>query len=185
MKKLLCLLALVPALTGCAAADQAMEQALAFRGALLGAEQVRFQARITADYIDHAEQFTLSCTGNGEGAVAFEVDAPEEIAGITGTVAGTEGTLRFDDTILAFPLMDDDSLSPVSGPWVMLSALRSGCITACTREGELLRLTVDEGYGDDALTVDVWLRGESLVAAEISWRGRRQLTMELENFGLV
>ena len=185
MKRILCLPVLVLALAGCTQADQAMEQALAFRGRLLGTEWVSFQARITADYIDHAERFTLNCAGDPDGTVAFEVAAPEEISGITGTVKGDEGTLGFDDTILAFALMDDESLSPVSGPWVMLSALRQGYITSCGREGELLRLTVNQTYEEDALTVDVWLAGQTPVAAEISWRGRRQLTMELENFSLV
>lgn len=185
MKKILCLTALVLALTGCTAADGEMEEALAFRSKCLGAERITFQAEISADYIDHVEQFTLDCSADTAGALSFTVAEPEEIAGITGTVAGERGTLTFDDTILAFPLMDDGHLSPVSGPWVMLSAVRAGYITSCAREGELLRVTVNDSYADDALTVDVWLQGDTIVAAEIAWRGRRQMTLEIGAFQIV
>ena len=185
MKKLICLPVLVLALAGCSAGSAELEEALAFRSAILGAQKVSFQAQISADYIAHVEQFTLNCTADSAGAVTFEVAEPEEISGITGTVAGTEGTLNFDDTILAFPLMADERLSPVSGPWVMMKALRSGCITSCGQEGELLRVTVDDSYEDDALTVEVWLSGQEIVAAEISWQGKRQMTMEIEGFGLL
>lgn len=182
MKKILCLPVLILALAGCTAGSEEMEAALAFRSKLLGAQSVTFQAEISADYIDHVERFTLDCRTDSAGALTFEVAEPEEIAGITGTVVGETGTLTFDDTILAFPLMADDYLSPVSGPWIMMKALRSGYITSCAVEGELLRVTVDDSYADDALTLEVWLSRETIVASEISWQGRRQMTMEIEEF---
>lgn len=184
MKKLLCLWTAAIFLTGCSAGDQLMEEALAFRGRLLGAERIGFCVRIVADYIDHAEVFSLECTADREGTVAFRVAEPEEISGITGSVAGKTGTLSFDGTILAFPLMEDAGISPVGAPGVLLSALRSGFITACTREGELLRVTLDDGYGEDVLTVDVWLLGQTPVAAEVSRQGIRLVSMELEDFSL-
>lgn len=185
MKRMLCVLMLILVLAGCTSTSGEMEAALAFRSALLGAQSVTFEARISADYIDHVEAFTLNCRTDAAGALRFEVAEPEEIRGITGTVVGEEGTLTFDDTILAFPLMADDRLSPVSGPWVMMKALRSGYITACVMEGELLHITVDDSYADDALTLEIWLQGETVAAAEISWQGRRQMTMEIEGFSIV
>lgn len=184
MKKILCLPVLILALAGCSSTSEEMEAALAFRSKLLGARSVTFRAEISADYIDHVEQFTLNCATDSAGALSFEVAQPEEIAGITGTVTGESGTLRFDDTILAFPLMAEERLSPVSGPWVMMKALRSGYITSCAVEGELLHITVDDSYEDDALTLEVWLSGETVVAAEIAWQGRRQMTMEVEDFAI-
>lgn len=181
MKKILCLLASMLMLTGCSA-DAEMEAALAFRSKLLGAQSVTFEAEIRADYIDHVEEFTLNCRTDSAGALTFSVEEPEEISGITGTVAGEEGTLTFDGTVLAFPMMADDRLSPVSGPWVMMKALRTGYITACAREGELLHLTVDDSYADDALTLEIWLEEDQVKACEIAWQGRRQMTMEIEDF---
>jgi hypothetical protein len=181
LKKVICLLALV-VLAGCAPGNGAMEQALQIRSDLLGATQVSFDAKVSADYIDHVEQFTLRCQVDEAGAVRFEVIHPAAISGITGSVAGQQGTLTFDDTVLAFPLMAQERLSPVSGPWVMMQALRSGQITACAEEDGLLHLTVDDRYGEDPLTLEIWIRGDAVAAAEIAWRGMRQMTMELEQF---
>lgn len=182
MKKILCLLASMLLMTGCMGVDEEMEQAIALRGRILGAQSVSFEAEICADYIDWVEEFSLSCRTDSAGALTFRVTEPEVISGITGTVAGEQGSLTFDDTVLGFPLLADDRLSPVSGPWVMVKALRSGYITAVVREGEKLHLTVDDSYAEDALTLEIWLEGEEVDCCEIAWQGRRQMTMEIENF---
>lgn len=174
--------AMVMMMAGCGEADRQMEQALAFRSKLLGASQTAFTARIRADYIDHAEEFTLKCSVDGAGVLTFEVTEPSEISGITGGVSGETGNLSFDDTVLAFPLMADQRLSPVSGPWVLIQAMRSGYLTACVQEGELLHVTVDDRYASDPLTLEIWIRGEEIVSAEIAWRGIRQMTLELEDY---
>lgn len=182
MKRILWTLIPVVLLTGCAMGKGEMEEALAFRSKLLGADSVSFEAEISADYIDRIEEFDLACETDSAGTLTFRVTEPEEIAGITGTVAGEEGTLTFDDTVLAFPMLDDDRLSPVSGPWVMMKALRSGYITAVVREGEKLRITVDDSYADDALTLEIWIEGDEVDACEIGWKGRRQMSMDIGEF---
>lgn len=168
-------------LCGCSAGEQAQAEAMELRSRALAAKSVTFEAEITADYIEHVEEFTLECAFDADGVLSFTVAEPQEIAGITGRVSGTEGALTFEDRILAFPLMADERLSPVSAPWIVMKALRSGCVIACVREGELLHMTVDDSYADDALTVDLWSDGDAIVAAEISWRGRRAVAMEIEN----
>lgn len=184
MKRMFCL-ALAFFLTGCAPGSEEMEEALALRSAILGANSVRFSAEITADYIDHAEQFTLECATDSAGALSFRVEEPEEIQDITGTVTGEQGTLTFDDTILAFPLMADDNLSPVSGPWVMMKALRSGYIQSCAKDGKMLHITASDSYSGDALTVEIWVEENQVVSAEIAWQGRRQMTLRIEDFSIV
>lgn len=169
-------------LSGCGLGDGEMEEALAFRGRILGADKVTFEAEISADYIDRLEEFELSCEADSTGVLTFRVTEPEEIAGIAGTVSGEEGTLTFEDTVLAFPLLAEDRLSPVSGPWVMIRALRSGYITAVVREGEKLHITVDDSYADDALTLEIWIEGDGVDACEIGWKGRRQMTMDIGDF---
>lgn len=183
MKRLIPL-ALAFVLCACTGEDPQMAQALELRSRILGAAQVRFEAALTADYIDTAEVFTLNCTVDPAGKLSFSVAEPEVIQGITGTVSGTEGALTFDDTVLAFPLMAGDRLSPAAGPWVMMKALREGCITACAREEALLRITIDDSYADDALTVDLWVENGAVEEAEISWQGKRILVMEIEDFAI-
>ena len=87
-----------------------------------------------------------------------------------------------DDTVLAFPLMADGRLSPLSGPWVVLKAIRSGCILAAGREGELVHVTIDDSYADNALTVDLWLEEGQPEEAEIAWEGRRCLSISFDDF---
>ncbi len=169
-------------LLGCSPSDPAMEAALDLRSRCLGAPQVSFRTEICADYITRIEAFSLECTQNGEGALTFRVLGPADIEGIRGTVSGTEGTVEFDDTVLAFPLMADGRLSPVSGPWVLMQAIRSGNILAAGQEGDTIRLTIDDSYGDNALTVDLWLEDGAVCEAEIAWEGRRCLTMTVDDF---
>lgn len=171
-------------LTGCAGTDRDMEQAMDIRSRLLSTS-CSFSAEITADYIDIREQFTMECTWEPEGLLRFRVTQPEEIAGICGSVSGTEGTLDFEDTVLALPLMAEDRLSPVSGPWVMMKALGSGNLLGCDLEEETLHLTLRDSYDDDAMDAEVWLEDGVPKEAEISWKGRRNLTMEIENFSFV
>ena len=169
-------------LLGCSGRDPAMETALELRSRCLGAGAVRFQAEICADYITQMESFTLQCSQDADGTMTFRVLEPEEISGIGGTVRGTEGTVEFDSTVLAFPLMAEGRLSPVSGPWVLMQAIRSGNILAAGQEDELVHLTIDDSYADNALTVDLWLEDGAVCQAEIAWEGRRCLAMTVEDF---
>lgn len=184
MKRIILLLVPILLMTGCGA-DRLQEQALNLRSRCLGAQECSFRVEITADYIDTVEEFTLECTADSEGVVSFTVVEPEEIQGITGSVSGEEGALTFDDQVLAFPLMADEHLSPVSGPWILMKALRSGYIQSYVEEDGLLHLTMNDSYADDALTVDVWVQDGIPVAAEISWLGKRAVSMEIEELTFV
>ena len=176
------LLLLVVFLVGCSARDPAMEAALELRGRCLAAQQVQFRVGISADYIDRIESFSLECTHNADGTMSFRVLGPVDIEGVGGTVSGTEGTVEFDGTVLAFPLLAEGRLSPLSGPWVVMKAIRSGNILSAGREGELLRLTIDDSYAENALTVDLWLEDGEVEQAEVAWEGRRCLTMTFDGF---
>ena len=169
-------------LLGCSGPDSAMEAALELRSRCLGAQELSFRISIGADYGTGIEEFSLECTQDPEGGVRFRVLEPEDICGISGTVRGSEGTVEFDGTVLAFPLMARGRLSPLSGPWVVLKAIRSGNILAAGREGELLRLTIDDSYAEHALTVDIWLEEGTVRQAEVAFEGRRCLTMSFDGF---
>ena len=56
-------------------------------------------------------------------------------------------------------------------------------ITAVCREEELLRLTIDDSYEEDALKLDIWLRDEKVpIRGDVLYDGKRILTIEAENF---
>lgn len=183
MKKTVGLLLLVFLLSGCSGASREIERGMALRAKLLKATCCSFDTQITADYGDKTYQFSMACQGDAQGNLTFTVTAPETIAGITGQVTSQGGKLTFDDVALQFDLMADDQVTPVSAPWILLKTLRSGYLTAAGMEGDQLRLTVDDSYEDDALTLDIWLDGDDLpVRAEILYDGRRILSLSVANF---
>jgi len=67
---------------------------------------------------------------------------------------------------------------------VLVKALREGYIVSAVREGELLHLTIDDSYADNALTVDIWLEEGTVEEAEIAWEGRRCVTMTVDDFSI-
>lgn len=172
-------------LTGCGKHDEELDRAMALRAKLLTAS-VSFDAEITADYGDEVHTFSVYCEGDKQGNLGFRVTAPETIADISGRMEAGEGKLTFRDTVLAFPLLAEDQLSPVSAPWIFYMTLRGGYLTAAGMEEDLLRLTIDDSYDDDALTVDIWLdAADTPIRAEILYDGRRILTLTIENFQIL
>lgn len=172
-------------LTGCGSRDEELDRAMALRTRLL-TSSVSFDAEITADYGDELHTFSVFCEGDSQGNLGFRVTAPETIADITGRIEAGEGKLIFRDTVLAFPLLAEDQLSPVSAPWIFYTTLRGGYLTSAGMEEELLRLTIDDSYEEDALTLDIWLdETDTPIRAEILYDGRRILTLVINNFQMV
>lgn len=172
-------------LSGCNGKNAELQRAMELRTRLLGA-CCTFDAEITADYGSSIQTFQVYCEGNAQGNLGFSVTAPESIQGITGRIESGEGKLTFQDTALAFPLLAEEQLSPVSSPWIFWNTLRGGYLTAAGMEDDLLRLTIDESYEENALTVDIWLdETDHPIRAEILYDGRRILTLTIENFQIV
>ncbi len=176
-------LAVVLVLAGCRRENGELEQVMRLR-TKLQSSACFFEATVTADYGDKTYSFSLRCTADAAGNLEFEVLEPETISGITGSISAAGGKLTFDDTALAFDLQADGLLSPVSGPWMMLGALRGGYVRHCGMEDGLLRVRVDDSYRDDALTLDIWLDGEAPVQGDIYEENRRILTIQVKNFAL-
>ena len=184
MRKLTALLLVLMLLTGCSGKQKELEQAMTLRAKLL-ASTCSFDAKVTADYGDKLYVFTMQCEGDTRGDLSFTVLEPESISGIAGVISKDGGKLTFDDTALAFPLMADDLLTPVSAPWILLKTLRGGYLRAANMEGELLHLIIDDSYEEDALQLDIWLNGDNQpVQADILYDGRRILTVQVSNFTL-
>lgn len=181
MKKIWILLLCLCLLTGCSGTEDNLNIAVQLRSAILRADSCSFTAHITADYGDMIYTFTLDCTSDREGNVSFTVKEPETIAGITGKITADGGAITFDDAILGIPLLTDDQLTPVSAPWIMMRALRSGYIASAGSD----RIRLDDSYADDALALDITLDDSGMPAmAEIFWKNRRILTIRVVSFAL-
>lgn len=182
MKRVWLLLLSVVLLTGCGG-NRELNRAMELRSDLLKAKGCSFETQVTADYGDKVHIFTMACTVDDKGELTFAVKKPDTLAGITGNVSDTGGKLTFDGTALAFPLLAEDRLAPVSAPWLLLKTLRSGYLSSAGMDGDHLRITIDDRYEEDALTLDVWVNRENRpLRAEICWAGQKILTMDVENF---
>lgn len=183
MKRIAAVILALLMLTGCTGKRDELDRAMKLRASLLGCLGCSFDVTITADYGDEVHEFAMSCESGGRGDLDFTVTKPESIAGITGSISAGEGKLTFDDTAVQFPLLADDQVTPVSGPWILMKTLLGGYLTAANEEEDLLHLTINDSYEDDALQMGIWLNAEDMpISAEILYDGRRIVTMTVENF---
>ena len=186
MKRLACVAIILLLLTGCGGENQELDRVMALRAELLAGDGCTFDAGITADYGDKTYTFETECLANEHGGVSFTVTAPETISGITGTVSAEGGNLTFDGEALAFELLADGQVTPVSAPWLLVRTLRGGYVTSCGMDGELLRVSIDDSYEEDALHLDIWLDSADVPKrAEIVWQERRILSLTIENFEIL
>lgn len=183
MKKLAVWILLPLLLTGCSGRRDELDRVMALRADLLTCEQCTFDAAVTADYGDSLQTFAMKLEGDNRGQMEFLVTRPESISGITGRFASETGELTFEDVALTFPLLADDQVPPVSGPWIFYKTLLGGYLTSCGTEGEFLHVTIDDSYEEDALQLDIWLTEEDIpIRAEITYDNRRIVTVDIENF---
>ncbi len=181
MKGLLAGLLLTLFLTGCGSGE--IDKAMTVRDQLQSSNGCSFVAEITADYGDAIYEFAMECLVDQIGNLSFTVLEPETICGITGNIRQEKGQLTFDDKVLAFELMADGQITPVSTPWILMHTLRSGYLNACTDTDEGMMLVIDDSYEEDALKLNIWLSQENLPReAEIFWDGNRILTLTVSDF---
>lgn len=156
------------------------------RQQLLQAEECSFKAVVVADYGDLLHTFSMHCNFDNLGNMTFTVEEPTSINGITGTVTNEKGFLTFADQVIAFPLLADGQLSPVSAPWVLMKSIRSGYINSSVREGELLHIYIDDSFEEDTLQLELWLNAENRpVQAEILYKNCRILSLKITDFAYV
>ncbi len=183
MKRFLSLFLFVILLVGCGSSEDNMDHALAFRQKLLQQAGCRFDCNLTADYGDILYQFSLNCEADNKGNISFTVSAPDSISGITGTISTAGGKIKFDDTILGFPILSEDLPTPLSAPWLFITALRSGYIRSSDVDNGKLSLTIADTYEEDAMLMQIHLdEQERPASCEFVWKGRRILSMVINSF---
>lgn len=186
VKKIAVFLVICLLFAGCGETEGELDRVMGLRAKLLAGDGCTFASEITADYGDRLSTFAMDCLSNEHGGISFTVEEPQTIAGITGTLSAEGGKLTFDEEALAFPLLADGQVTPVSAPWLLMKTLRGGYVTACGMDGELLRVSIDDSYEEDALHVDIWLDGSDVPRrAEFVWQERRILSMTVENFEIL
>lgn len=183
MRRIVPILMLAALLCGCGVHHKELDRAMALRAKVLTAAGCSFDAEITANYADRVYTFLMHCQCDEKGKVDFTVLEPETIAGVTGSVSDEGGKLTFDDQALAFDLMADGQVSPVSAGWLMMKALRGGYVRSCGVKGDKISLQIADSYADDALQLEILLDENDLPEyAEILYKDRRFLSLHIRNF---
>ena len=177
MKKLLLPLILVLFFTGCGQGNT--PRGMSLRQRMNDSNGCAFTAEVRA-YIGKEEYvFSMDCECGNFDTVTFTVTAPESLSGITGELSSGSGSLTFDGQALAFPMLAQGTMSPISSVWVLLHALRGGYLTDEGKEG----LTIDETYQGVPLRLSVTLDNEDMPTfTEIFQDGERILSLALTNF---
>lgn len=167
------------------------ELALIIRGEYLAAAGCACRMEVTADYGQRVYTYTLDAESDGEETVVT-VAAPEEAAGITARVAGTDSWLEYDGTVLETGDLTGDGLSPLGAVPALLESARSGFMDSCTLEplGELdtLRVLCRDPVSNpgEGLETTLWFDAAShaLVRGEIAQDGCRVILCEFSSFSL-
>jgi hypothetical protein len=183
MKRLLFIFLFLFIFAGCTNTEENMDRAIAFRQMLLKCNGCQIECELTADYGDILYQFSLNCESDNRGNVLFTVSAPESIAGITGSISSSGGNIKFDDTLLGFPILSEDLPTPLSAPWLFITGLRSGYIRASNIDDGKLIMTIADTYEEDPIIMNIHFDKQECPAfCEFIWNGRRILSMEINSF---
>ena len=186
MKRVICLVLSVLLISGCGSSSGNVGSGMTLRERLLQSASCSFDAVISADFGDAVYTFRMFCQSYTNGEFQFEVKEPERISGIKGKLSPSGGEISYEGIVLAFPPLADGALSPVSGPWLLIRGLRNGFLKNEGSIAEGFSLTIEDSFQDDPLQLCVVLDRQGLpVACELYYKGRRTLSMLIENFRIV
>lgn len=194
-KRFLCtqmILLLLLALTACGKGTSASDDALALqiRTEYLAMEACRGTMDLIADYGDRVYEYALEFSWQKDGETTLTITAPEELSGVTASIAKGETALVFDGVQLETGPLMPDGQAPIDCLPVMLNYIMSGYIAECgtetLEEAECLRVQYREpeaaqGSGPEAV---LWFDKEShkLLRGELLSEGFTvlQATIQIE-----
>lgn len=186
MRRIITVICLLILLAGCGGNNAELDKAMTLRKNVISAEKCSFRASITAEYDDIIHSFDLKCETEKNHEMLFEVVKPDTIAGITGKITQSDGMLTFDNEMLAFALLIDGRLSPISAPWLMLQMIKGGYIVACGEEGDGAHIQLEDTYEGEKILLDLYTdKHNKPIRADIIWNGMRSLSVVVSDFSIV
>ncbi len=173
-------------LSGCAARQDAVQEAMDFRVRLLEAKACRFSAAVTADFGERVCDFSLDCVyAPQENEASLTVTAPDSIAGITATVAGGEAEVAFDGLRLELGTLPGGRAVPLQLPRILGDAWAYGYIESEAEIPGGHLVTWRAGSGDEELLVYTWFDEQRVPTEAVVYCGSvRVLGAELRGFSL-
>lgn len=184
--KLTVIVLILCTLSGCSSQGQNLDRISQLRTQLIEAKQCTFAATVSAYYTEEIYQFQVNCSVDDTGTLSFTVTAPETIMGINGNISGDGAALAFDNEVLAFPIMADERISPVSAPWVFYNTLRCGYLSGYTESSEGNLLSMDDSFEENPLHLEIQT-DENYVPlnVQIYYQQKMVLALEIHDFSLV
>ena len=90
---------------------------------------------------------------------------------------------ELDGAALDFGALAGGNLAPMAFPWHLGQCLQSGYIAAAGQDGALEKVAYLVGYGEEAMTFEIWLdEGGLPVHCEVLYDGARCLTADITGF---
>lgn len=176
---------LLAVLTGCGGAKA---DAAAVRAHYEALDGFTAQLAITAAQDDLVQEYQMEYTYSRSEPDRFTITAPESIAGIGGTIAGTDNaqfSLQYDGMQLDDAMPQRTGLTPADSLFCLLNDLRTGepaqMWTESADGSALLVLRYTGEDADGTMEKQVWLTEDTLqpVYAELYADGSRVLTLRL------
>lgn len=147
--------------------------------------------KILSDLEQSVLEYEIDYVYNREDSDTFSITAPESLAGIGGTIAGTDSarfSLQYDDMQLDDAMPGRTGLTPADALFCLLADLRTGePVQQWTEEvaGQTLLVLRYEGEdGDGKIAKQVWLSGDGRqpVCAELYADGKCVLTIQVMSY---
>ena len=118
-------LVLLLCLSGCQGSVQENNLALALRADFLAMDGCSGTMDITADYGERVYAYTVSFSSTQETGMTMVITAPQQVAGITATIAEGQTYLTFDGVQLETGPLNEEGLSPLDALPAFLTAMLS------------------------------------------------------------
>lgn len=161
-------------LTACGGEEE-RDPAAELQGAYTGLAAATLEADITCHYDDETRTYTMLCDYTPESST-ITVLAPEDLAGISATVADGTLTLSYEDISLDAGSYSAAAISPVAALPKLMEAAAGGYVSQQSveelEERPCLRLSCDLD-GEDGALYTTWFDQETLLPlySEISVDG--------------
>lgn len=175
-------------LTGCSPGSRSQDGealALTIRGEYLSMTDCTAKATVTADYGQRVYSYQMD-VALADGETTLAITAPDTVAGITAKLTGKDSRLEYDGLSVETGALNPDGLTPVSAVPALLEAARSGYITACSIQDNLLRVDCadPEQKAGTGTEITLWFDPQShdLAGGEIFSEGHRVILLEFSEF---
>lgn len=181
-------LLLAAVLSGCRGSGADGESVRTHFDALAGFEA---HLKILCDLDQSVLEYEMDYVYNKEDVDSFTITAPKSLAGIGGTIAGTDSaslTLQYDGLSLDDAMPQRTGLTPADAMFCLLDDLRRAEPVQIWSEhasgAELTVLRYERDDGDGKIEKQVWLteQGLQLVCAELYADGERVLTVQVTEY---